>query len=199
MNMGHPGSGPYNPPKSGNSTIIIVVVAVAVLGFIFISAILAAIMFPVFARAREKARETQCMSHILQLGVAMSAYQTNWGDTYPPSGDWNGRLATYVKDPANFACPSAGSSMPGYAMNARLSGIRAKAVKYPVATIMLFECEPGVNRAGGPALLPSHPRHMGRHTTCFADGHAKMIEQSAAGTLNWDPASKTAPTRPMSP
>ena len=196
--MGHPGSGPYNPPKSGSSTIIIVVVAVVVLGLIMIP-IMAAILFPVFARSRGKAQETVCMTHMLQLGVAMSAYQTNWGDTYPPSGEWNGRLATYVKDPANFQCPSAKSSMPGYAMNSGLSGIPGTGVKYPGATVMFFETAPGDNKAGGPALLLSRPRHMRRHTTCFADGRAKMIEQSAAGALNWEPAPKTAPTLPTRP
>lgn len=199
MNMGHPGSGPYNPPRSGNSTIIIVVVAVAVLGFIFISAILAAIMFPVFARAREKARESVCMSHMQKLGVAMSAYRQNWGDVYPPPGNWNSLLATYAKDPQVFVCPSAGSSLPGYAMNAGLSGISGAGVKYPDATVMLFETAPGENKAGGQALLLTKPRHMGRCAIGFADGHIMMIEPTRAGALNWDPAVKTAPVTPMGP
>lgn len=193
MNMGHPGSGPYNPPKSGNSTTIIIVVAVALLGFIFISAILAAILFPVFARARGKAQETVCMTHMHRLGLAMNSYTTDWGDVYPPPGNWNDLLAKYTKDPQVFLCPSARSAKPGYAMNSGLSGIPLKAVKYPNATVMFFETEPGDNKAGGPALLLGNPRHMGRCAISFADGHIMMVEQSAAGALNWDPAPNIPP------
>ncbi len=197
--MGHPGSGPYNPPKSGNNTTVIIVVAVALLGFIFIAAILAAILFPVFARARGKAQESVCMMHMQRLGLAMNAYRANWGDTYPPPGNWNDLLATYTKEPEVFLCPSAKSAKPGYGMNSGLSGIQAKAVKYPGATIMFFETEPGENKAGGSALLLSQPRHMGRCGISVVDGRIMMVEQTSVSALNWDPAPKTAPTLPTRP
>jgi prepilin-type N-terminal cleavage/methylation domain-containing protein len=44
---------------------------------IAIIAILAAILFPVFARARESARKTQCLSNMRQLGTAIAAYTTD--------------------------------------------------------------------------------------------------------------------------
>ena len=51
---------------------------------IAIIAILAAILFPVFAAAKEHARQTQCLNNLMQLGRAIRAY----------SDDWNGRLPT---------------------------------------------------------------------------------------------------------
>lgn len=50
---------------------------------IAIIAILAAILFPVFAAAREKARQSQCVSNLRQLGIAFRAYATDWNETLP--------------------------------------------------------------------------------------------------------------------
>ncbi|MBM3475983.1 MAG: DUF1559 domain-containing protein [Armatimonadetes bacterium] len=51
---------------------------------IAIIAILAAILFPVFARAREKARQTSCLSNLKQLGLGVNMYVTDNDETYPP-------------------------------------------------------------------------------------------------------------------
>jgi len=51
---------------------------------IAIIAILAAILFPVFARAREKARQTSCMSNMRQLGIAGRTYLGDYDDTVVP-------------------------------------------------------------------------------------------------------------------
>ena len=61
-------------------TLIEVLVVMAII------AILAAILFPVFARAREKARQTTCSSNLRQLGMAVEMYTADWDDTYPMIG-----------------------------------------------------------------------------------------------------------------
>lgn len=50
---------------------------------IAIIAILAAILFPVFARAREAARTSSCLSNTKQLGLALQMYLTDYDQTYP--------------------------------------------------------------------------------------------------------------------
>ena len=50
---------------------------------IAIIAILAAILFPVFAQAREKARQTKCLSNMRQLGTAIMMYAQDYDETYP--------------------------------------------------------------------------------------------------------------------
>jgi len=50
---------------------------------IAIIAILAAILFPVFATAREKARETSCLSNLRQLGTATLMYATDFDEELP--------------------------------------------------------------------------------------------------------------------
>ena len=53
---------------------------------IAIIAILAAILFPVFAQAREKARQTSCLSNCKQLGTALQLYVDDYEETFPCMG-----------------------------------------------------------------------------------------------------------------
>ncbi|HAZ62000.1 MAG TPA: hypothetical protein DCZ72_00075 [Armatimonadetes bacterium] len=59
---------------------------------IAIIAILAAILFPVFAKAREKARQSSCASNLKQVGLAMIAYRQDW-DEWSHWGQWSLRPA----------------------------------------------------------------------------------------------------------
>src|SRR3984957_5324065 len=63
-------------PKKGFTLIELLVV-------IAIIAILAAILFPVFAAAREKARQTSCASNLRQLGLATLMYVQDYDETFP--------------------------------------------------------------------------------------------------------------------
>ncbi len=61
---------------------------------IAIIAILAALLFPVFARAREAAQKTICVSNLRQIGIAFRMYSSDWDEAFPNNGDpflWMGR------------------------------------------------------------------------------------------------------------
>jgi prepilin-type N-terminal cleavage/methylation domain-containing protein len=73
---------------------------------IAIIAILAAILFPVFGKAREKAREVQCISNMRQVGLALRMYLQDWDERYPPASLWKTRLQPYMKSTELFKCPS---------------------------------------------------------------------------------------------
>jgi prepilin-type N-terminal cleavage/methylation domain-containing protein/prepilin-type processing-associated H-X9-DG protein len=59
---------------------------------IAIIAILAAILFPVFAQAREKARTTSCLSNTKQIGTAVMMYVQDWDETFPFSDDFGVKI-----------------------------------------------------------------------------------------------------------
>ena len=81
--------------KSGFTLIELLVV-------IAIIAILAAILFPVFARARESARMSSCLSNLKQIGTATMMYVQDYDERYPNCKAW-GRMWTgeWVADPNN--------------------------------------------------------------------------------------------------
>jgi prepilin-type N-terminal cleavage/methylation domain-containing protein/prepilin-type processing-associated H-X9-DG protein len=84
---------------------------------IAIIAILAAILFPVFARAREKARQTSCLSNIKQIMLAAMAYAQDYDETLPHCSwyyapdattvvNWYEVLQPYMENTAIMICPS---------------------------------------------------------------------------------------------
>ncbi len=97
--------------KRHGFTLIELLVVIAII------AILAAILFPVFARAREKARQTSCLSNMKQLTLGMLMYVQDYDETVPGwkvSGDcndnqvyqWQHVVLPYVKNYQVFICPS---------------------------------------------------------------------------------------------
>src|SRR6266536_2206230 len=65
---------------------------------IAIIAILAAILFPVFARARESARRISCASNLKQLGVAVQMYAQDFDEVLPYGQNWHGTSADLDKN-----------------------------------------------------------------------------------------------------
>jgi prepilin-type N-terminal cleavage/methylation domain-containing protein/prepilin-type processing-associated H-X9-DG protein len=83
-------------------TLIELLVVVAII------AILAAFLFPVFAKARETARQTQCVSNLRQIYHALKLYADDWDETYwlPTPGPINGPYLPYLQSKAVLECPS---------------------------------------------------------------------------------------------
>ncbi|MCD6351136.1 MAG: DUF1559 domain-containing protein [Armatimonadetes bacterium] len=85
---------------------------------IAIIAILAAILFPVFAKAREKARQTSCLSNVKQLMLGLLMYAQDYDEKFPTylwgegnsgvpnSCTWWGGIYPYVKNTQIYTCPS---------------------------------------------------------------------------------------------
>lgn len=82
---------------------------------IAIIAILASILFPVFAQAREKARQSTCLSNMRQIGLGLRMYSQDYDETYPLVNndswytyDWVLLRSTepYIKNKAVWSCPN---------------------------------------------------------------------------------------------
>ena len=167
---------------------------------IAIIAILAAILFPVFAKAREKARQTSCLSNVKQLGLAMMQYVQDYDECFPgryvtnvypdyvaPYLPWYTVIAPYLKNGQILICPSYKSQTPiGYGYNTWGVGSTVGfgcgagygALKAPASLIMLADSSraPTAYAPSG-YTLDVYVTYFNTHNeginAVHADGHAK--------------------------
>lgn len=162
-------------PRKGFTLIELLVV-------IAIIAILAAILFPVFAQARAAARKTSCLSNLKQLGLGFQMYSQDYDETFPGirfgnnpgegwpwtvfpgSVDWNGvfthGIQPYVKNMQILQCPS------GTDTN-RWSG--EKGIGYCYNEYM-YNFYNGYNKQASVANAPGGVAKVSLITECFSSG-----------------------------
>jgi prepilin-type N-terminal cleavage/methylation domain-containing protein len=155
---------------------------------IAIIAILAAILFPVFAKAREKARTNTCMNNQRQIAVAISMYVQDNDETLFPQSS-TASWATYLK-PYNEAtiydCPTktgkGNNDKPEYGFTKYLYGKALGDIVTPTATVLTADLN-----LSSPKIdyclfyditandLNIDPRHNGGVMLSCLDGHAQYI------------------------
>ena len=131
---------------------------------IAIIAILAAILFPVFAQAREKARAIACISNEKQLGLALLQYTQDYDEQFPagnsylhPYGQgWMGACQSYIKSTALGKCPDDSTSQVtymgftdypvSYAFNTNATTKSQGTLNAPASTVLLCEAFGAVAR-----------------------------------------------------
>jgi len=125
---------------------------------IAIIAILAAILFPVFARAREKARQTSCLSNVKQIGLAAQMYMQDYDECLVPYADhgcptsactqWWKQMLPYMKNAQMLNCPSCSphSGNADYAINYAhvgncRGGLSMAVIKYPAESMQFIDSQ----------------------------------------------------------
>jgi len=175
--------------KTTGFTLIELLVVIAII------AILAAILFPVFASAREKARAVTCLSNMKQLGLAFHMYCMDWDETFPQAYQWKSRLQPYINTTEINKCPSR-PDLPwyygqGYNLGFAPMGVQGfpekklGEIQNPSDKILVVEwdrcnagppCGPTGLLAGGATSFWAVCRvHNGGSNVAFADGHAKWM------------------------
>ena len=169
---------------------------------IAIIAILAAILFPVFARAREKDRQTSCLSNVKQVALGVMMYMQDYDDAmlhyryfFPNETSWYTVVQPYIQNTQILSCPSQGSTRATYGWNYRYLGFPGKdgtqttaakvlaEVSQPASTGCFFETL-GV-RICYPPSLPTYVEsanaskiHNEGSNVAFLDGHTKWMSHN---------------------
>jgi len=150
----------FEKRNSAGFTLIELLVVIAII------AILAAILFPVFAKVREKARQTTCLSNEKQLGLAFIQYKEDYDEHWPGgiSGNsagcvvytipldspdyinlsWANQIYPYVKSNGAYVCPDDENfttkfGVTSYAENSNLVAAADASLAAPASTVVLFE------------------------------------------------------------
>jgi prepilin-type processing-associated H-X9-DG protein len=160
-----------------------------------VAAIGAAVLFPVYARSREAAKVSTCMSNMHELAIATIMYTDVNNGKLPTSAKWTTQIKDYLKVPL-MACPSGGAV---YAFNKNLSGLKLGNIQNPAEVVLFFEAKPGLPNASGSradAILPHNGAKVIPHrcVIAFADGHVKLFS-SAPDQSHWVP--KYAAPKPV--
>jgi prepilin-type N-terminal cleavage/methylation domain-containing protein/prepilin-type processing-associated H-X9-DG protein len=178
---------------------------------IAIIAILAAILFPVFAQARDKARQASCQSNLRQYATATLMYAQDYDETFPMASFFNGTcIATfywsvqpYVKNDGVTRCPSDSEAMDMTVMFAAAPGACPNTPRYTSYASNLdlfvdgFAGKPAIGLGAlalpaetamlydgnsVPGSQPVQARHALVFNTAFADGHVKAVKALDTGT-----------------
>jgi prepilin-type processing-associated H-X9-DG protein len=145
-----------------------------------IIAILAAILFPVFAKAREKARQTSCLNNQRQIVLAGQLYAQEHDELMPTVETFWGAINL---DRAILQCPTAGTKIAnGYVYSTFVAGRAMGELSEPSTTMVICDgigkTAPNVCKA--PADIDW--RHLNRTIASFMDGHVDMTQTY---TIDW--------------
>ncbi len=177
---------------------------------IAIIAILAAILFPVFARARENARRASCQSNLKQLGLGIMMYTQDYDEKYPPTytdtprAIWYTTTWPYVKSSQVFQCPSdssvTGASFSYLAMMSPTNFVVSYGYNYLLGGDPTSSANPPRSQASdaSPSTLV-----MLSDAGSTADGPNGTVTESSPAKVGGmqfltDPAANTLPGNPLS-
>ena len=151
---------------------------VAVVG---ICAILAAILFPVFAQSKGSKR-SPCLSNVKQTALGLLNYAADADDRLPSRDAWVDATYPYTKNWSVYHCLQATGTKRGYAFDGALS--RAQTTSEPSELPMVYDSvNPMKNASDLVTSLPRPGRHgvtkegdKGRNTIGYLDGHARSVQ-----------------------
>jgi len=130
----------FAPGKRSAFTLIELLVVIAII------AILAAILFPVFAQARAKARQTACLSNQKQIGTGLMLYTQDYDETLP--GNTDGEAA--CGHSGGNAATSLGFMQPYSAARRDLWNVVPRDVQPYLKNVQVFRCPQSAPRTGSP-------------------------------------------------
>ena len=200
--------------KRRGFTLIELLVVIAIIS------ILASILFPVFARAREKGRQAACISNVRQLTLACQMYSQDFDEIEPPGAlgtqFWHDLIYPYTHNRQIYVCPSRKDRLMDYAINPLVAGVSEGTMFDPAVKVLLGDVPPEsigstassrgteywINDLGNDIVAATDDntfkaagqpeRHNDGIIYGFGDGHSKWAKESQTDqAYMWVPQTPT--------
>jgi prepilin-type processing-associated H-X9-DG protein len=161
-------------------------IIVPVVYLFLILPILLAILMPALGKVRQVAQRIVCSTNCSAVSNAVFAYASDHNDTLPGAEKWSNVLIDdYNVTMEQFSCPAVDvkEEKSCFALNVNIAGRNLKELTPDV--VLIFECVPGDNPAGGQELLTTERHQNDGCNIVFADGHVKFVSTYELPNLKW--------------
>ncbi len=136
-----------------------------------------------FKHIRDKSRESNCASNIMQLCSGIEMYSKDYDQKLPPAEKWSDAIYPLVKQSrGTFLCPADRIRYYGdhhqsssFSFHNKLDKASLKSIAKPASIPMLFDSTGGWNSIL--SISDAVPRHSGGYNCGFADGHIKWVRK----------------------
>jgi len=163
--------GAMRPAAQKSNTCLIVGIVVGAV-ILVCGGIMAALMAPVFVKARQKAQQASCMSNLNQISVALMQYVNMNNGVFPNAATWKQDIQPYLTSPTALVCPASQKGQESYAYNPQMSGASLAAITNPSTVPLIYDA--GYAEGTG----PPHDRGW---NVMYADGHVSWEQATTTG------------------
>jgi len=160
-------------------------ICISAVMFIVFLGIAAGLLLPALAKAKDKKQNSDCVSNVKQVGLAIRLYADENEGKCPQAADWCDAITPNLAGKHVFQCPQRSGNQGAFAFNAKLAGKTLSAI--PPDTVMIFESSGGWNFTGGAENVIQRPPHGRTLVFGFADGSVREVNKEELKELRWEP------------
>lgn len=160
-------------------------ICVSAFMLLFSIPLMAALLLPALAKAKQKSSVGQCQDRVKNIALAIQLYADEHDGKYPPAATWSDFIVGYLPGEENLQCTELKGEKCAYGFNRAVADKPMQSI--PPETVVIFEASGGCNYFGGPDAITASPPHGRQYLIGFADGTVRQVREEKVSELRWEP------------